>query len=323
MAQPVEITNSALGSLSDKENDSCPICRAASPKYLCNTHNGHSSTKSLRHCRCRSCGLVFVGNHFDDDELGEAYGGLNSTEYYNEIRTENLRKMDQATSNLKEFLELEDRIIDIGTGDGSFIRVLHQAGFKNLSCHEIPGSDLSAIEEISESIYLDYDFKTIPSETFKAVTMLDVIEHVRDPRSLLENCFRILKPGGVVYFHTPVVTRTDRLMHFLMKAPFLRAIGRTWQSGRTSIFHLRNYTPRSLKALLNQTKFELAEIAIKNELSWPVSMYVRVYLVDKFRLPGFLTAVFTPLMYPLLATDLLNANKSIVTARRPGLESPK
>lgn len=317
MVQPVKAEVSKSEDVNGTVSDSCPICESGSPQFLCLTNNSHSSTKLISHYRCASCGLVFVGNKFDDEELGEAYGGLDSTEYYSEIRTENLRKMDLAAKRLKELLKKQDRIIDIGTGDGSFIRVLSEAGFEDLSCHEIPGTDLTAIASIAKSVYSDYDYGSIPSASFDAVTMLDVLEHVRDPRSLLENCLRILKPGGIVYFHTPVVTRTDRLMHFFSRLPVLGGVGRTWQAGRTSIFHLRNYTLSSLNILLKRAGFENADIKLKNELSWPVSRYVRIFLVDKFGLPRFLTSIVSPLIYPLLATRIFNANKSIVAARRP------
>jgi hypothetical protein len=79
-------------------------------------------------------------------------------------------------------------------------------------------------------------------------------------------CARILKNDGVIYFHTPVVTRTDRLMHFLQRMPILKKAGTIWQRGRTSIFHLENYTPRSLELLLTEAGFRDIKIEIANEL---------------------------------------------------------
>jgi hypothetical protein len=127
-------------------------------------------------------------------------------------------------------------------------------------------------------------------------------------------CHRILKPGGVIYFHTPVVTRTDRLMHVLQKLPVVRKIGTMWQTGRTSIFHLQNYTPQSLLLLLQNAGFGDIQIEVRNELSWPLAFYIRIYLLKKMRLPGSLAPLLAPLLRPLLATDIFNANKAIVHA---------
>lgn len=134
-------------------------------------------------------------------------------------------------------------ILEIGTGNGLFIELSADAGFEDVSAHEIQGSDLSRIELIANAIYWDYDYSSIPHESFDVVTLLDVMEHVIEPRYVIRACFRVLKPGASVYFHAPVVTRTDRLIHLLLRFPFLGKICRIWQRGRTSVFHLETTPP--------------------------------------------------------------------------------
>ena len=303
--------------ISASDDMRCRVCLGPKVSFLCETLNGHSSTERIRHYRCESCELVFVGNSFDDRELGEAYSSLDSTEYYAEIVDENRGKMNTAAANLKKVLGLDARIIDIGTGDGSFVQIMHEAGFSNLFAHEIPGSDLSAIEGIAKDIYRDFDYQSVPSESFDALTLLDVVEHVRDPQYLIDQCSRMLRPGGRIYFHTPVVTRTDRLMHRLMRLPVVEQFGKMWQRGRTSVFHLQNYSAGSLSILLERASFELESLEIRNELSWPLERYVRVFLTDRFSLPRSSAMLFVPFCYPFLATDFFNSNKAIVMARKP------
>ncbi len=185
-----------------------------------------------------------------------------------------------------------------------------------MSAHEIQGSDLSRIKNIARYIYQDFDYCSIPSDSFNGVTLLDVAEHVINPKYLIGMCARILRKGGVIYFHTPVVTHTDRLMHFVQKVPVLSKAGIIWQRGRTSVFHLENYTSKSLILLLEDTGFCDIRIEVKNELSWPVARYVRTFLLEKQGLPGFIAPVFAPFFYPFLATDTFNANKAIVSARK-------
>jgi SAM-dependent methyltransferase len=294
----------------------CKVCASHAVVFLCETFNGHSSTEYIRHYRCASCQLVFVANQFDDSELGEAYSSLNSTDYYQEIEKENREKMKTAARNLQKILEPTARIIDVGTGDGSFVSVLHEAGFENVSAHEIPGADLTKIDGIADEVYRDYDYKCVPSESFDAITLLDVVEHVRDPQYLIDQCFRMLTPGGYIYFHTPVVTRTDRIMHGILKIPKLDGIGKLWQRGRTSVFHLHNYSPASLSLLLGKAKFKLTRIDVRNELSWPLHRYVRVFFTDRLALPQSSAMFFTPFFYPFLATDFFNSNKAIVLAQK-------
>ena len=299
----------------DRTISGCRVCGSRHVVYLCDTYNEHSKTTTISNYKCNDCGSVYVGNDIDSEELGVAYSTLNAKKYYEEIESENQKKMATAIEHLRELISKNDSIIDIGTGNGSFVQLLNEAGFENVFAHEIQGSDLSNIKQVASHIYEDFDYSSIPSNNFDAVTLLDVAEHVVNPRYLMDTCNRILKIGGVIYFHTPVVTRTDRLMHFLQRVPVLKKVGTVWQRGRTSIFHLENYTPISLSFLLEKAGFDNIKIEVKNELSWPVTRYIRIYLLEKQGLPGFLAPIFAPFFYPLFATNLFNRNKAIVTAR--------
>lgn len=294
----------------------CRVCGAGEIVRLCSTYNEHSKSAVLEAFRCEECGSVFVGNVVDSTELGAAYATLNSKTYFEEIERENRKKMITAIDHLRLLIDQRDAIIDIGAGDGLFVRMLHQARFVDLSAHEIKGADLSGIAGIAQHIYQDFDYRSIPSESFDCVTLLDVLEHVVSPKTLLEMCARVLKGGGVLYVHTPVVTRIDRVMHHLLRVPLLGRIGAIWQRGRTSIFHLQNFTPKALRGILESVGFRDIRIEVRNELSWPVTRYVRTYLLEKHGLPGYLAPLIAPIFCPLLATKLLNANKAIISARK-------
>jgi 2-polyprenyl-3-methyl-5-hydroxy-6-metoxy-1,4-benzoquinol methylase len=293
----------------------CRVCTSSSTFYLCNTYNEHSETKMLKHYKCIECGSVFVGNNIDSKELSFAYSTLEARKYYDEIEKENKKKMSTAIIHLKELVSQDNSIIDIGTGNGLFVQLLYESGFTDVSAHEIQGSNLSKIKGIAHHIYQDFDYSSIPSNSFDVVTLLDVVEHVIEPKYLIKMCSRILKTNGIIYFHTPIVTKTDRMIHCIHKIPILKQIGNIWQRGRTSIFHLENYTPKSLRFLLEESGFKDVNIEVKNELSWPVTRYIRIYLLEKQGIPAFIAPIFSPIFYPILATKFFNANKAIVSAR--------
>ena len=149
--------------------------------------------------------------------------------------------------------------------------------------------------------------------------MLDVLEHVLDPQFLINSVSRILKEDGIIYFHTPVVTRTDIFMHYLLKLPLINKVAVIWQRGRTSIFHIENYTKKSINILLDQAGFNQVKIILTNELSWPVKRYVDKYLFEKNILPKnlqFISPLLALMLYPFLASNFFNANKAIVMAQQ-------
>lgn len=294
----------------------CRVCGSLNSVYLCNTYNEHSTTHTLKHFRCRDCGSVFVGNNIDIEELCAAYSTLDSNRYYKETGNASDTKLASAVARLGELTSRNGSIIDIGAGNGHFLELLYAAGFKNISAHEIPGGDLSKLKNIGCNIYQNFNYMSIPSDSFDAVTLLDVVEHVIDPTYLIITCNRILKMDGVIYFHTPVVTKIDRMMHFFQKLPILNVMGRIWQRGRTSVFHLQNYTQRSIEKLLRESGFDDIHITLQNELSWPVSRYIKIYLLEKQGLPGFIAPLLYPFFAPLFATNYFNSNKAIVSARK-------
>ena len=297
--------------------ESCRVCDSKEISFLCDTNNNHGNIKLLHHFKCNHCGSVFIANIVSGDELGVAYASIDQKTYYEEIQSENEKKFMTALRYLNAKSTDQDKIIDIGTGEGAFIEVLHKNKFNNLSAHEIEGADLSKISNgIAKSIYLDYDYSTIPSNEFTIVTLLDVVEHVIDPKYLINACYRILKNDGVLYFHTPVVTTTDRFFHFMLKVPIIKRIAVYWQMGRTSIFHLENYTKKSIEIILKNAGFHSIDIKVQNELSWPVDRYIKIYFLERFGLPKIFGKILKPIFKIVIATNFFNANKAVVSATK-------
>ena len=293
----------------------CKLCGGTS-RWVGSTINRASRTRALDHFRCATCGAVFVGNPISSEELAEAYGRLDWERYYAETGGQAGRKLEASAGDVERLYPgKECRVIDIGTGNGGFVKALWERGFRKLAAHDLPGSAFPALEGIPCSTYRDTDWGTIPDGAYDVATLLDVVEHVLVPADLLRAAFRVLAPGGRVYFHTPVVTPMDRLMHVVQKVPGLAKVGRIWQNGRTSIYHLQNYTLRSLVRLLREAGFGEIRISIQNELSWPIRQYVATYLTRPLRLPDALAGLLTPLMWPFLT--FLNPNKATVIARKP------
>ncbi len=294
----------------------CKIC-AAESRHVCTTRHSIDATRTLDHYRCTDCGLVFVGTEVSLEELTSAYAALNGSSYYDEIEVELHRKMESSIRDLRRRIGTDASVLDIGTGSGKFLRCLLEHGFRDVAGHDLPGDTLAPDLVGRCELYLDTDWSTVPSSRFDVVTLLDVAEHVIDPLALFRACRRILKPGGILYFHTPVVTPIDRVMHALHKLPLTGRMARAWQNGRTTIFHLQNFTRASLSRAMDDCGFEQTEIHVENELSWPVRKYVADYLVKPAKLPTWTTGPLTLAFRPILATNLLNPNKGVVTARTP------
>lgn len=292
----------------------CRVCGSDRNRFLYRNRNEHSRTEWLDSLRCEACGCVFIGNRIETVELSEAYASLDQEVYYSETAEASAAKFAAAARDIAGMAPLSAAILDIGGGDGAFLRALKAQGFARLSLHEIPGGDLPGVADVACTVYRDDDYASLPAVAFDVVTLMDVMEHVPDPAAAFVAARRVLRQGGILYVHTPTVTALDRAMQFVRRAPLLGGIGRVWQRTRTSIFHLQIYTPQALRLLAARHGFTVTRLDAVNELSWPVERYVRIYLGEKAGLPAALAPLAAALLGPLLRSRL-NANKAVLVAR--------
>ncbi|MFH1288578.1 MAG: class I SAM-dependent methyltransferase [bacterium] len=102
-------------------------------------------------------------------------------------------------------------LLDVGCGDGEFLSLASCAGWR------VVGFDLdpNAVND-ARSRGLDVrlgDFETMGqvNDCFDAITVSHVIEHVYNPKELIANCYRLLKPGGYFWIETPNINSYGHL----------------------------------------------------------------------------------------------------------------
>lgn len=111
------------------------------------------------------------------------------------------------------------RLLDIGCGDGKFLADMKRLGWEVVGIEPDPQAAKIANEKLGISVFAGTLGKAdLPSNSFDAVTMKHVIEHVEDPIKVLRECYRILKPGGKLSIATP---NTDCLQHRLFGSAWL------------------------------------------------------------------------------------------------------
>ena len=95
-------------------------------------------------------------------------------------------------------------VLDIGCGNGGFLARVAQAGWSVFGVEP----DDEAVERcrakgLNVVVGGVEKLAKFSTGTFDWVTLSHVIEHVHDPRTLLQEALRILKPGGILWLETP------------------------------------------------------------------------------------------------------------------------
>ncbi len=94
------------------------------------------------------------------------------------------------------------RLIDVGCSRGHFVRTAADLGFRAEGVEPAPHI-AAAARAAGLSVYSGLlEEQRFPERSFDAVTMFEVIEHLREPRMLLAECRRTLRPGGVLVLST-------------------------------------------------------------------------------------------------------------------------
>ena len=99
---------------------------------------------------------------------------------------------------------LGGRVLDYGAGTGTLLSLLCETG----RVDRVVGADLMArpAELPAANEWLSQDLNQplgLAEASLDAVLSVEVIEHLENPRAVARDWFRLLKPGGRLFFTTP------------------------------------------------------------------------------------------------------------------------
>lgn len=144
-----------------------------------------------------------------------------------------------------------ERLLDVGCGDGTFVALVKDKYWQVYGV-DISVEALQRAERKGIKVFrVNLNTEPLPFEPnyFDAVTCLDVIEHVFDPRFLLKEIHRVLKPGGEGFITTPNI----RFLRFLQSVILAGRFPKT--SGDSTLYdggHIHFFTFKDVELLLQE-----------------------------------------------------------------------
>lgn len=159
---------------------------------------------------CEVCGFKHLDPIPSNKELQDYYDKhyyqAAKPEYLEEDRLEAVHRNIFFDQRINFFLRNAPgkSILDIGCGDGLFLGRAKEKGFEVLGVE--PSEQASALG-IKNGIDIFYgtldDFVVNNIRQFDIVHLKNVLEHVNEPIKVIELCYSLLVPGGIIYIEVP------------------------------------------------------------------------------------------------------------------------
>jgi 2-polyprenyl-6-hydroxyphenyl methylase/3-demethylubiquinone-9 3-methyltransferase len=97
-------------------------------------------------------------------------------------------------------------VLDVGCGGGFSTNALAQAGYRvqglDASAESLQVAKRHDVTGTAAYVLGDAELLPFPDRSFDAVCALDLLEHVERPASVVREAARVLRPGGLFFFHT-------------------------------------------------------------------------------------------------------------------------
>ncbi|RJP32501.1 MAG: methyltransferase domain-containing protein [Candidatus Omnitrophota bacterium] len=225
----------------------CPLCSSPrfQPTYL------DPVPKWVRG-RCEDCGFLFANPQPLPETLGDLYMNEESQgsalqRFFRKSLNELLSQSPEEVGKLFEIKERfwtpefslpsfeaergKDRgMLDIGCSVGTNLYQYHCRGWRTCGI-DLDGNAVA----VAQSHGLDARVATIedadfPVQSFDLILMMDVIEHVPDPLSVLRKLHGLLKPGGILKVKNPCA---ESVIHY--------HYGPQWISSDTHLIHFSRH----------------------------------------------------------------------------------
>ena len=229
----------------------CPVCSDKRSGYA-------FSHLEYRICRCENCAFMFVSPQPSDEVLNRIY---TENYFFGTTPEEALIVSEVKRATARHYLRvmelyakgpLQGRLLEIGCGRGEF---LFEAANRGLEVAGVEYSEDSAIQARrflagrAQVLTGGIDSAGLPEASFDYCVFADVLEHVRDPAAFMDQVWRVLKPGGIVFVATPS-----------LDSPSARLMKENWMEFKLE--HLSYFSSHTLDQLLHRHHFADVQVGV-------------------------------------------------------------
>jgi 2-polyprenyl-3-methyl-5-hydroxy-6-metoxy-1,4-benzoquinol methylase len=227
----------------------CPLCKSKSINlyYIIKNYKQQFKTD-----KCTDCGFIFMNPRFKDKILKNMYSenyytGNTEYKYYDERDAEKYSQhvWKKRVQKIKQYAG-SGKFLDIGCAFGGLLKTASEY----FTPYGIELSEYSAIHAkalFGSNIHCgsldDHPFR---HGTFSVITMIELLEHISNPASAVNECYKLLEQGGLLVVQT---ANMDALQARILKDKYAY-----FMPGHVSYFSKSNLTDILKKAGFKKIK---------------------------------------------------------------------
>jgi SAM-dependent methyltransferase len=168
------------------------------------------------------------------------------------------------TSTIRKFVEFashqvkpSDIILDAGSGKQQYRKCFSHARYESTDIEQLPNYEhdfICSLDNIPKS-----------DNTYNAVLCTQVLEHVDFPQKVINEIYRVLKPGGRLFLSAPQGARVH-----------------------SEPYHFFNFTKYGLASLFEQSGFDIIFIRANGGVFWNLGKMIRTlpkYISKQYKNP--------------------------------------
>jgi SAM-dependent methyltransferase len=305
------------------ESTACLLCSQSDAQLLMPTRDRLCGLPGeFRLVRCNRCGLVYLNPRPTPEAIAAYYP--DDYESYISKRSERMSHVTRLSlryglwkrCRLVRRHKQSGHLLDVGCATGQFLAEMRRYSGWQVTGVEPNGHAAEfARQAFGLMVYQEELVSAaFPSGGFDAITLWDVFEHLHQPRAILTEIKRILKPDGILILRVPSLDSWDA-----------RVFGQYW-AGLDSPRHLTVFAKDTLARMLSQAGFGVLEHRTGSGSYFALLLSLRLWLEERIFSPTWrkrlLRLVSNPiaraaLTPPLFASDALGLGAEMVVVAQP------
>ncbi|MBN2777434.1 MAG: class I SAM-dependent methyltransferase [Bacteroidales bacterium] len=229
--------------------ENCIFCKSSEYKI-------YDSLDGWEISECRSCRYIFTNPRPSDEDLQSFY----DFDYFKDTRhhdkffnsdgsvKSNVEDYYNRIKDIEKWFSTRGKLLELGSAHGDFLYKMTQRGWETYGIEiSVEAVELALMKNNLKIFNGTFeDFET--DKKFDVICMYQTLEHVKDPKYVIEKAFRLLNKNGILVIEVPNVKAFD--LRISKKRKWL-----SYDLPR----HLSHFSPSFLKKRLLENSFTILE----------------------------------------------------------------